>query len=269
MSRDTPRGAPLSGSITIVSKAPTLELTLDRPDKKNALTGSMYAALAAALSNAEQDPSIRLVLFSGAGGCFTAGNDLTDFLHASEAGKLEPIVNFMTALTQSTKVLIAAVDGLAVGIGVTMLLHCDLVVASRSARFSLPFVNLGLVPELGSSMLFPALVGQRIASKHLLLAEPFDAETAFDYGLVSHLAESESALVQARQLAIAICAKSPEAISATRRLLRSPPEPLAERIRRELVEFEYRLQSAETQEAIAAVLARRSPNFSKATGSSE
>jgi enoyl-CoA hydratase/carnithine racemase len=238
-----------------------MELRINRPDKKNAITAVMYAALADAFEQASTDPAIRVVTITGSGGLFTAGNDLRDFQQSREGGPDMPVFRFLRAISSCPKIVIAGVAGQAIGIGTTMLLHCDLVVAGRSANFSMPFVDLALVPEAASSLLFPRLVGRQRAAKHLILAEPFNAETAQSYGLVTELCSEEEVGARMAQLALRIAAKPPEAVMLTKRLINSADESIAERMAEEGRLFEERLGSAEAREALTAFFEKRAPNY--------
>ncbi|MDP2639165.1 MAG: enoyl-CoA hydratase-related protein, partial [Betaproteobacteria bacterium] len=180
-------------------------IEIDRPDKKNALTAAMYQAMADAIHAAEADSSVRVLLIHGKPGLFTAGNDLQDFLDHPPRDDQRPVFQFLYAISQAQKPIVAAVAGAAVGIGTTMLLHCDLVYAAPNARLQLPFVNLGLVPEAASSLLLPALVGYQRAAKLLLLGEPFSAQKAKEIGLVTDVVPEDrlfdTAMAQAKKLA--------------------------------------------------------------------
>ena len=236
------------------------EIRIDRPGRKNAITSAMYGAMAEALTRAENDDTL-VVIISGAGAAFTSGNDLHDFLADPPGGEDRPVARFMDALSTSSKIVIAAVDGPAVGIGTTLLLHCDLVVAGPDARFSMPFVDLALVPEFASSMLLPRLIGRRLAAKHLILAEPFDAATALRYGLVSEVATSGQTLTLARDMARRITAKAPDAVLASKRLLSLPDQSVPARIAEENEAFGRQLRSPEAKEAMTAILEKRAPRF--------
>ena len=183
-----------------------LRVCIHRPDKKNALTLAMYAALTAALNEAAEDAAVRAVVLTGSGDSFTSGNDIADFLAAPPAGEDSPVFRFLAALRQFEKPLLAAVNGLAVGIGVTLLLHCDLVYVRTGATLAMPFVNLGLCPEAGSSLVLPRLIGYPRAAELLLLGEPFSAEQALEWGLINGIgadadATLELTLTRARRLA--------------------------------------------------------------------
>lgn len=226
------------------------ELRLNRPEKRNAITLAMYDALWDALVRAEADESVRVILFSGAGASFSAGNDLMDFMRQPSTDE-SGAVRFIRLLPKIHKVLIAAVHGSTVGIGVTMLLHCDLVVAARSTRLSMPFVKLGLVPEAASSLLLPRLIGHQRAAELLLLGTPFDSAAAFNFGLVNRVVEDDALLEEARALARTVAEQPPGALRATKQLLRSETGTSA-RIEEELRVFQERLASAEFKAAAEA-----------------
>ena len=243
--------------LILVSRADAVcELRLNRPDKRNALTFAMYEALARALTEAQADAQVRAVLLSGAGAGFSAGNDLNDFLQAPQFTSDHPVMAFLRTLATFSKPLVAAVHGQSVGIGVTMLLHCDLVVAATGAQFSMPFVALGLVPEAASSLLLPRLVGAQRAAELLLLGRPFDAERAHSLGLVNRVVDGTVLLEEGRQLARSLAQQPATALAATRRLLRGDPAQLLERIEEEARIFGAQLQSQELRAAISAFLAR-------------
>jgi enoyl-CoA hydratase/carnithine racemase len=238
-----------------------LELRLNRPDKKNAITAAMYAALADALRSAADDPEVRVATLLGSGGTFTSGNDLKDFQQSPPLDMDQPVFHFLEAISTFPKVLVAGVEGPAVGVGTTMLLHCDLVLAAPTAIFSLPFVDLALVPEAASSLLLPDLIGRHRAAKHLILGDPFDAETALGYGLVTDIVSGDLE-ARVRSTAERIAAKPPEAVRLTKRLLRSNGEEVRSRIEEEGKLFATRLTSPEAAEAFAAFFEKRPPNFS-------
>jgi enoyl-CoA hydratase/carnithine racemase len=233
------------------------ELRLNRPEKRNAITVAMYDALWDALVRAEADDSIRVILFSGAGAGFTAGNDLMDFMSQSLSEDSGPL-RFVRLLPKLRKVLVAAVHGSAVGIGLTLLLHCDLVVAARGTRLSVPFVKLGLVPEAGSSVLLPRLIGHPRAAELLLLGNPIDAATAFNFGLVNRVVEDDVVLEEARAMARALAGQPAAALRATKQLLRNETGVSAQ-IEEELRVFKERLGSAEFKEAAAAFFSKGRP----------
>jgi enoyl-CoA hydratase/carnithine racemase len=232
------------------------EVRLNRPEKRNAITFLMYDQLTRALSTAQAEKTVRAVLLSGAGVCFSAGNDLQDFLSGPALSAAHPAMQFLRALATFDKPLLAAVQGQTVGIGVTMLLHCDLIVAARETQLSLPFVALGLVPEAGSSLLLPRLIGHQRAAELLFLGRPCDADSAYRLGLVNSVVEEGSLLDEARALARAVAQQPPEALIATRRLLRGDTGELLARIEEEARIFGAQLQSAEFQARVRAILTR-------------
>ena len=239
------------------------EVRLNRPEKKNAILGEMYAAMADGILAAEADAGVRALVIGGEGGSFTAGNDLSDFLNRPGSDETPPVRRFMVALSRAEKPVVAAVDGLAIGIGTTLLLHCDLVVASTRSRFQTPFVNLGLVPEFASSMLLPARLGPQRAAELLLLAEFMDAATAKDFGLVNRVVEPAELDATAMDLARRLSAKPPEAMRQSKRLMREDPDRVLQRMEAENEVFSRLLGSPEAREAFTAFLEKRAPDFSK------
>ena len=224
------------------------EVRLNRPEKRNALTSNMYEVLIDAFTEAEGDDDIHVLLLSGEGGCFTGGNDLKDFLNAPEIIASDHVISrFLRALSSFGKILIAAVHGPTVGIGATLLLHCDLVIAAaRSTRIITPFVQLGVVPEAASTLLLPRLIGHQRAAEMLLLGEPLDAGTARQWGLVNRVVEDEALMEQARALADAAARQPPGAVRATKRLMRSAQSAeVSAHMQEELREFASRLRGAE------------------------
>jgi enoyl-CoA hydratase/carnithine racemase len=235
---------------------PILTLTFNRPEKQNALTREMYQALADAINEANGDFGIRAIILSTSSAHFTAGNDLFDFLNEPPLEPGSPVMNFLEAIHSFAKPVLAAVSGNAIGIGTTMLLHCDIVVADSSAKFVMPFVNLGLVPEAGASLLFPRLVGHQAASKVFLTGEGFDAKTAKEFGLIAEI--SETPLEKVREYAEKIAAQPPNAIIQTKALLKSElHEKVAAVMRAEGELFQMALQSDEAREAFMNFLAKR------------
>ncbi len=233
-------------------------LRLARPEKKNALTVEMYAALHDALAAAREEAAVRVVVVAGAPGVFTAGNDLGDFLQHPPTGEDSAVFRFLHALVEFPKPVVAAVDGPAIGIGTTLLLHCDLVVATARATLALPFAKLALVPEAGSSFLLPLLAGYHRAAEWLLLGEPFSGEDAHRAGLVNRLVAPEALEDTALALARALAALPPEAVQLSKRLLRDPlHDATMATIRREAAVFVERLQSAEARQAFQAFFARK------------
>jgi enoyl-CoA hydratase/carnithine racemase len=230
---------------------------MNRPDKKNALTGPMYQSLARAIEQAPQD-GIRCVVILGMPGAFTAGNDLAEFQAAAKAGRLDHhATGFLKALARSVVPLVAGVQSVAIGVGTTMLMHCDYVVAGTDARFATPFVRLGLVPEAASSLLAPRLMGHRRAFAMLVMGREFDAAAALACGLVNVAVAPEQVDAQALKAANEIAALSPEAVAASRNLIRGPVEEIVARIDQEVGLFDERLRSAEARAAFDLFFARK------------
>ena len=251
----------MSEHVRVERSAGRLAVTLARPERRNAITVAMYAALADAIERAAGDDDVRVITIRGEGQDFAAGNDLADFLEAAPRLDEEiPVWRLLRILATCETPIVAAVHGNCVGIGTTMLLHCDLVVADETARFSMPFVDLALVPEAASSLLFPRLAGRRRAARYLLLAEPFGVDEAVAIGLVSHLAEAGSLDRRLEQVVGALLGKPPEALRQTQRLLRhGAREEVLERMQLESSLFADRLASAEVKEAITAFFEKRKP----------
>ena len=250
----------MSEHVRIERKDGVLAITLARPDRRNAITVAMYAALADAIEDVGGDPSVRVITLRGEGQDFAAGNDLADFLEAAPRLSEEiPVWRLLRALATCETPLVAAVQGNCVGIGTTMLLHCDLVIADDSARFSMPFVDLALVPEAASSLLFPRLAGRRRAARYLLLGEPFSSEEAAEIGLVSHKVAAGELDRKLHELVAVLLAKPAEALRQTQRLLRhNMREEILERMKLESSLFAERLDSAEVRDAISAFFQKRS-----------
>ena len=232
------------------------ELRFNRPEKRNAITFAMYQALAAELHAALADEAVRVVLLSGAGASFSAGNDLNDFVSGPEFSTEHPVMDVLRTLATFAKPLVAAVHGPTVGIGVTMLLHCDLVLAARGTQLTMPFVALGLVPEAGSSLLLPQLVGQQRAAELLLLGQPLDAQGAERLGLVNRVVEEDKLLEEARALARRLAQQPAAAVRATKRLLRGDTAAVVARIEAEAQVFAARLKSEEFRAQARAVLSK-------------
>jgi enoyl-CoA hydratase/carnithine racemase len=249
----------MSEHVRVERSGGLLSVTLARPERRNAITVAMYAALADAVEAASADPSVRLVTFRGEGQDFAAGNDLADFLDAAaRAGEEIAVWRFLRALAACETPIVGAVHGNCVGIGTTMLLHCDLVVAEEGARFSMPFVDLGLVPEAASSLLLPRLAGRRLAARYLLLGEPFGVEEAMSIGLVSHRAAAGELESTLSGIVEALLAKPAEALRQTQRLLRhGSRDEILERMQLEGGMFAERLKSQEVKDAISAFFAAR------------
>jgi len=237
----------------------TLAIILDRQERRNAITVAMYTALAEAFEVAVSDANVRLVTIRGEGPDFAAGNDLEDFLKVRpDALSDMPVMRMLRAIATCRKPLVAAVHGNCVGIGTTMLLHCDLVIAEPAARFSLPFVDLALVPEAASTLLLPKLAGRRLAARYLLLAESFGAEQALQMGILSHISPPGDLDGELSRVVASLLAKPAEALQQTQALLRSDGDhDVLARMALEAKAFGERLQSDELKAAIAAFFASR------------
>ncbi len=240
----------------------TIEIA--RPEKKNALTMDMYAEMARALGSAGDNPAVRAVLFTGQPGIYTSGNDLEDFMRRPPQGMDSPVFQFMKALMACDKPVVVAVTGAAIGIGTTMLLHCDLVYVADDARLAMPFVSLGLVPEFASSLLVPALMGPRKAAEKLMLGDPFTGEEAVECGLANAVLPAAEVLPHARRVAERFNGLPPTAVRETKRLMRRwPAEAVDTAIAAEADQFARGLRSPEAREAFQAFFEKRRPDFSK------
>ena len=251
------RSATINGVMTI---------EIARPEKKNALTGAMYQAMADALTAAQADAAVRAVLITGQPGVFTSGNDVEDFVTRGASGRADesPAFAFMRALIGIDKPVVAAVTGAAIGIGTTMLLHCDLVYVSDEARLAMPFVGLGLVPEFGSSLVLPRLMGNVRAAEKLLLGDPFTGADAVEAGIANAVLPAGEVVNHARRIAERFNALPPGAVRETKKLLRrAGMDDLFKAIAIEGEVFAQRLRSAEAKEAFLAFLEKRKPDFSK------
>ncbi|UVM51763.1 enoyl-CoA hydratase-related protein [Pseudomonas sp. B21-015] len=235
-----------------------LTLRFNRPEKKNALTRAMYSHLVEALKQADTDPDINAVLITGGAECFTAGNDIGDFLQQPPSDLDSPAFHFMLSLLECRKPVIAAVAGAAVGIGTTMLLHCDLVYVSTDARLRMPFVNLGLCPEFGSSLILPRLLGHAKAAELLLLGEGFSGEQAAAWGIATEaLGSGEAALAKAREMALRFDELPPEAVRISKQLMKVPDrEQLRKVMEEEGALFTQRLRSPEAIAALSGFIGR-------------
>jgi enoyl-CoA hydratase/carnithine racemase len=242
--------------VSEIVAAGVMQVTMNRPDRRNALDRASYAGLIEAIAAAEADDGIRALLLTGAGGCFTSGNDIKDFAAAAAAGEGPRVaIDFLNAISTAKKPIVAAVEGFAVGIGTTMLLHCDLAFASTTASFRLPFVALGLSPEGGSSSLLPLVAGGKKAAELLMLGEAFDAATAAQAGLLNAVVPEGTALEHGLAKAKALAARPPQSLALTKMLLkRGTAEAVAETITIEADHFGRRLRSAEAMAAFAAFL---------------
>jgi enoyl-CoA hydratase/carnithine racemase len=241
-----------------------LRVQLNRPGKKNAMTSSMYVNLADLLNDAARDEQIRVVLWHGAGDSFSAGNDVEDFLKNPPGPGESPQARLMNALINFDKPLVAAVQGAAIGGGTTMLTHCDFVYAAESAKFQMPFINLGLVPEFGSSYSVPMRIGHLRAAELILLGLPFDARRAAELGLVTHVVPDEKLMATATETAQKLAQKPIGALRACKRLMKlSSREQIEQAMKVEGEEFASRVRSAEAREAFTAFLEKRPPNFTR------
>lgn len=249
----------MTDAILLQREGGLLTLQLNRPDKKNALTRAMYTQLAEALEQADADSGIRAVLIQGSNECFTAGNDIADFLQQPPSDLDSPPFHFMQSLLNCRKPVIAAVAGAAVGIGTTLLLHCDLVYISRDARLRMPFVNLGLCPEFGSSLILPRLLGHAKAAELLLLGEGFTGEQAAAWGIATEaMGSGEAALAKAREVAQRFESLAPGAVQVSKQLMKSVDrEQLRQVIEDEGALFVQRLKSPEAIAALSGFITRR------------
>ncbi len=245
--------------VIITDDGPVRTVRMNRPDKKNALTLAMYDAMAAAIESAPKNPALRCLLIAGTPTVFCAGNDIGDFLKmATGEGALgAPIMRFLYALARCELPLVAAVQGNAVGVGATMLMHCDHVVASNSARFSTPFVGLGLVPEAASSLLAPRLMGHARAFSLLVMGRPLSAEEVKAAGLINTVVAAEAVEAEAMKAAREIAALPPQGVLAARRLMRGASDEIVARINEEAELFKTRLRSAEARTAFEAFMTRK------------
>ena len=245
-------------------EAGVLRIMFNRAAKKNAITNAMYQALAHALRHAERESAVRVALIHGAPEVFTAGNDLQDFLASPPRSTDAPVFQFLRAIHEFPKPLVAAVSGLAVGVGTTMLLHCDFVYCAPGTRFSMPFVNLGLCPEAGSSFLLPRLAGYQRAAELLMLGEPFAAEIAKEIGLVNAIVPAEALVATAMATAGKLAAKPAAGLRETKMLMKQGLHDAVKRAMSDEGEaFRERLESLEAKEAFTAFLEKRQPDFSK------
>jgi enoyl-CoA hydratase/carnithine racemase len=241
-----------------------LTITLARPDKKNALTNEMYGALADTIEQAQQDRSIRVLLLQGNGDSFTAGNDMGEFaaIAAGKGPSERHVHRFLHALANATVPIVAAVNGKAVGVGTTMLLHCDYVLLAQDAELITPFVNLALVPEAASSYLLPLRIGHARAFEMFALGEPLGAQTAVAWGIANKVCANEQLRAEARRMAEKIAARPAGSLSAMKKLMRDA-EKLVSQMNSESAKFEERLASAEAREVLSAFAEKRKPDFTK------
>ena len=254
----------MSTDILVHTDNAVMTITLNRVEKKNSITSAMYAAMADALDAAHADVAVRVVVIQGHESIFSAGNDIGDFLNGPPATQESPVFRFLRSISTFPKPLVAAVCGPAVGIGTTLLLHCDLVYAGDNAAFSMPFVNLGLCPEAASSFLAPQLMGYARAAEALLLGEPFMAESALEMGLINRIVPPLEANALAQRQAQKLAAKPLSSLVETKRLMKKGQAGMvAERMAEEGVSFGRMLKEPAAREAFGAFLQKRKPDFSR------
>lgn len=238
-----------------------LTIRMSRPEKKNALTNAMYYVMTAAMRAAIADDTVRVLHMTGAAGIFTSGNDLRDFAATPPDTGDSPVFNFLRAISACPKPIVAGVSGLAIGIGTTMLLHCDLVVADPDTRFSLPFINLGLVPEAASSLLLPRMMGHVKAAELLLLGDMFSAATAERLGIINKVSAIGAVEVDSMAWAQALALKAPTALRMSKALLKSGSGDVGTRMQEEGAQFAAQLRGPEFREAVTAFMEKRAPTF--------
>src|SRR5579884_2434325 len=247
----------MSDSIVVTDDGAIRIMRINRPEKKNALTQQMYAAMTRIFDEAQTDTALRCLVLTGAGGTFCAGSDIGDFQKRAEGGLESGTVHFLHALARNQKPLVAAVSGLAIGIGTTMLFHCDYVVAAADATFLTPFSRLGLIPEAGSSLLAPRRMGYARAFEMLVMGRAWSAVAAKEAGLINEVVDAAALETVALAAATEIAALPAGAVAAARRLMRGNVEEIANQIDEETMEFKNRLGSEEARAAFAAFFARR------------
>lgn len=253
-----------ASTVMVEQQGAVAVLRWNRPEKLNAITSEMYSRMAAALRVADADPAIRAIVIAGSGRAFTAGNDLEDFTIRPPKGPDAPVMDFLRTLSTVVKPLIGAVKGAAVGVGTTLLLHCDLVYAADDARFALPFVKLGLCPEAGSSVLLPRLAGYQRAAEKLLFGEPFDAHEAKAMGFVNQIFTADTVETEAISRASRLATLPASALRATKSLMKTDAgQPIGERIALEASQFEALLERPAAKEALQAFAEKRAPHFTR------
>lgn len=253
----------MSAAVRLELADGVLHIQMARPEKKNALTAEMYQSMADALADADSDPAVRVILISGAGGNFTAGNDLADFLATPPMDESAPVYRFIEGFSMLEKPFVAAVEGVAIGVGTTMLLHCDLVYAGSGARFALPFANLGLTPEAASSLLLPLRTGHARAAEMLMLGEVFSAQTAFEVGIANAVLPDAQVLDHALERCRKLITQPAASLRLTKQLMKRAQSALIhETMNAEAEVFKERLVSPEAKEAFAAFFEKRKPDFS-------
>ena len=257
----------MSDHISVTRDGAVMRIAFNRPEKKNAITTAMYEALADGLAEAERDNATKAILLEARGDIFTAGNDISDFMAGMSMTKTDNevpgVVRFLETLATADKPVIAAVQGPAVGIGVTLLLHCDLVYASKAATFHTPFVDLALIPEAASSLLLPRIVGHQRAAEMLFAGKKIDAARAYDFGFINEVVASEALEQVAMDAARAIAEKAPASMKLTKKLVKGDRKEILERMHQEFAFFAQLLQSDEFREAGMAFMEKRKPDFSK------
>lgn len=254
----------MSAAVRIDQANGVFHVEMARPEKKNALTADMYRMMADALVSAEADPSVRVILISGAGGNFTAGNDLADFLDKPPMDDSTPVFRFINGFANLQKPFVAAVEGVAIGVGTTLLLHCDLAYAGSGARFALPFANLGLTPEAASSLLLPLCAGHARAAEMLMLGEVFSAQKALECGIVNAVLPDGHVLDHALERCRKLTAQPAASLRLTKQLMkRAQQASIRETMNVEADVFRQRLVSPDAKEAFAAFFEKRKPDFSK------
>jgi len=253
----------MSAAVEIGLADGVFHIEMARPEKKNALTAGMYQTMADALASADRDPAVRVILISGAGGNFTAGNDLADFLATPPMDESAPVYQFIEGFAKLQKPFVAAVEGVAIGVGTTMLLHCDLVYAGSGARFALPFANLGLTPEAASSLLLPLRAGHARAAEMLMLGEAFSAQVALEIGIVNAVLPDAQVLAHALERCRKLTTQPAASLRHTKLLMKRAQSALIrETMSVEAEVFRERLVSHEAREAFAAFFEKRKPDFS-------
>ncbi|MEM8496576.1 MAG: enoyl-CoA hydratase-related protein [Pseudomonadota bacterium] len=250
----------MSDYIELTTDGRVTTLKINRPERKNAITQEMYADMASALSKYSEDTSIRSLIITGTGEYFTSGNDLGDFA-IGEPGELPPVARFLNALRDCPKPIIAAVNGHAIGIGLTMLLHCDLVLAARDSSFSAPFIKVGVVPEAGSSLLLPRSVGMAIANDIILTGRTLSVEEALDFGLIARILDSNIMMKKVREIARQISQSAPDALKRSKELIRNQNAEIKQQMVLEGQAFAAQLKSSEFTECVNAILEKRDAVF--------
>ncbi|NQZ50952.1 MAG: enoyl-CoA hydratase/isomerase family protein [Moritella sp.] len=250
--------------LTQLNEQGVLTLTLNRLDKLNAFNGAFYTELAEAFRLADNNPAVRVVILRGSEHCFSAGNDMTDFMNGMSFSKDQPLVQYMLALLHFSKPVIAAAAGPAIGIGTTMLMHCDLVYLADNTVLRLPFTDLAVVPEYAASLILPRLAGHQRAAELMLLADKFDAQTALEIGLANKVLPADQLFAMAEQSALKLAAKAPASLRNTKKLMKAELINQIEKvIDVELEYFSAALESEESKEAVSAFMQKRTPDFSR------